>query len=109
MWVSAGAARRSDDDRPLVAGVVFADQRPSEFLPFRLLQSAAGVTGGEFLRSNRGARLRETCRGILDQYRQRYLLTYSPAGPSAPGWHRLDVRLRSRAGNVVAHEDYTAR
>ena len=60
----------------------------------RLLQSAADVTGGEFLRINKGARLSETFRGILSQYRQRYLLTYSPSGPSAPGWHRLDVRLR---------------
>jgi len=75
----------------------------------RLLQSAADVTGGEFLRINKGARLPETFRHILSQYRQRYLLTYSPSGPSAPGWHKLDVRLRSRPGTVVAREGYMAR
>ena len=58
---------------------------------------------------NKGARLPETFRGILSQYRQRYLLTYSPSGPSAPGWHKLDVRLRHRAGTVVAREGYMAR
>ena len=75
----------------------------------RLLQSAAEVTGGEFLRVNKGAPLPETFRGILAQYRQRYLLTYTPSGPSAPGWHRLDVRLRTREGTVVAREGYMAR
>jgi VWFA-related protein len=75
----------------------------------RLLQSVAEMTGGEFLRVNRGAHLPETFRGILAQYRQRYLLTYSPSGPAAPGWHRLDVRLRGREGTVVAREGYMAR
>lgn len=75
----------------------------------RLLQSVAETTGGEFLRVNKGAPLPETFRGILAQYRQRYLLTYTPSGPAAPGWHRLDVRLRGRAGTVVAREGYVAR
>jgi Ca-activated chloride channel family protein len=75
----------------------------------RLLESAAEVTGGEFLRINKGTALSETFRGILSQYRQRYLLTYSPSGPSSPGWHKLDVRLRAREGTVVAREGYVAR
>ena len=73
------------------------------------MQSAADVTGGEFLRVTRGTRLSETFRGILSQYRQRYLLTYSPSGQSSPGWHRLEVRLRAREGSVVAREGYVAR
>jgi VWFA-related protein len=75
----------------------------------RLLQSVAEISGGEFLRVNRGAALAETFRGILAQYRQRYLLTYTPSGTTAPGWHRLEVKLRSRAGAVVAREGYVAR
>jgi Ca-activated chloride channel homolog len=75
----------------------------------RLLQSAADGTGGEFLRVNKGARLTGTFRGILAQYRQRYLITFTPSEPSTPGWHRLDVRLRSRPGTVVAREGYMAR
>jgi Ca-activated chloride channel family protein len=75
----------------------------------RLLQSMADTTGGEFLRVNKGAALTETFRGILAQYRQRYLLTYTPTGSGAPGWHRLDVRLRNRAGTVIAREGYMAR
>ena len=75
----------------------------------RLLQAAADLSGGDFLRVDKGAHLSETFRGILSQYRQRYLLTYTPTGPAAPGWHRLDVRLRARAGTVVAREGYVAR
>ena len=55
----------------------------------RLLQSLADTTGGEFLRVNKGDQLPATFRGILAQYRQRYLLTYSPSGPQPPagiGW-----------------------
>ncbi len=75
----------------------------------RLLQQAADVTGGEFLRVGRDARLADTFASILAQYRQRYLLSFTPSGVAGDGWHRLEVRLRSRSGTVVAREGYMAR
>lgn len=81
--------------------------RPADTL--RLLQSVADISGGQFLRIDKGARLVGTFQSILAQYRQRYLLTFTPTAPAAPGWHRLDVRLRNRAGTVVAREGYVAR
>ena len=81
---------------------------PSPSDGLRLLQSAADVTGGEFLRVGKDAKLSETFQGILGQYRQRYLLTYTPSG-SAAGFHKLEVRLRGRPGDVVAREGYVAR
>lgn len=75
----------------------------------RLLQSAATATGGEFLRIGPRSDLARPFRDILRRYRQRYLLTYTPAGTTADGWHRLEVRLRSRKGEVVAREGYLAR
>lgn len=80
---------------------------PSDVQPF--MQSVADITGGEFLQVDKGAPLAETFRRVVAQYRQRYLLTYTPTGSSAPGWHRLEVRLRNRAGTVVAREGYMAR
>lgn len=75
----------------------------------RLLQAAATATGGEFLRIGPRSDLARPFREILGRYRQRYLLTYTPTGTTAGGWHRLEVRLRSRKGEVVAREGYVGR
>ena len=37
--------------------------------------------------------------------RSRYLLTYSP-DKSAPGWHKLNVKLVGAKGDVVARRGY---
>lgn len=75
----------------------------------RLLQTVADLTGGEFLRVDREDRLVATFSGILERYRQRYLLSFTPTGvKSGDGWHRLDVRLRGKPGAVVAREGYMA-
>ncbi|WP_239492701.1 VWA domain-containing protein [Luteitalea sp. TBR-22] len=89
-------------------------QHPSWVAPtpgdsLRMLQVLADITGGEFLRVRRDARLAETFASILARYRQRYLLSFTPTGVGKRGWHRLDVRLRNRAGTVVAREGYIAR
>jgi hypothetical protein len=69
----------------------------------------ADISGGEFLRVPRDANLTEPFGRILAQYRQRYLITYTPSDTTTPGWHRLEVRLRNRPGRVVAREGYVAR
>lgn len=82
---------------------------PSGGDTLRLLQTVADTTGGEFLRVGRRTDLVPTFRGILERYRQRYLLTYAPSDAPVGGWHRLEVRLRTRAGTVVARDGYLAR
>ena len=75
----------------------------------RLLQTVADISGGEFLRVEREDRLVATFSGILERYRQRYLLSFTPTGvKGGDGWHRLDVRLRGKPGTVVAREGYMA-
>lgn len=75
----------------------------------RMLQALADTSGGEFLRVRRDARLAETFAGILARYRTRYLLSFTPASAGDGRWHRLEVRLRTRPGAVVAREGYMAR
>ena len=43
---------------------------------------------------------------ILDEFRQRYLVSYTPSGVRAGGWHRLDVRVRGRKAGVKARAGY---
>jgi len=46
---------------------------------------------------------------ILDEFRQRYVLSYTPRGVSAAGWHRLEVRVKNHRGAVVrARPGYAA-
>jgi VWFA-related protein len=46
---------------------------------------------------------------ILEEFRHRYLLSYSPRGVTAPGWHRLEVRLKNRRATIKARPGYIGR
>jgi Ca-activated chloride channel family protein len=43
---------------------------------------------------------------ILDEFRQRYLVTYVPRGVLESGWHKLDIRVRNRSAKVRARPGY---
>jgi len=42
---------------------------------------------------------------ILQEFRQRYLISYTPRGVAKDGWHKLDVRVK-RGGTVKARPGY---
>jgi len=42
----------------------------------------------------------------LDQFRHRYLLSYTPRGVKRGGWHRLQVRVRQGGTTVRARPGY---
>ncbi len=100
-WLSADAvletARRSD---VVVYGVEVGRRRVS--FP-RELTSA---TGGRLIEVESTKDLNATFRSILDEFRQRYLISYSPQGVTAGGWHRLDVRVKGRSAVVRARPGY---
>ena len=43
---------------------------------------------------------------ILEEFRMRYLVSYSPEGVASGGWHRLQVRVRNRRATVQARPWY---
>ena len=43
---------------------------------------------------------------ILDEYRQRYLVTYTPKEVSESGWHKLEVRVKHPSAKVRARPGY---
>ena len=63
------------------------------------LDAIAEASGGEVLR--------DTFRRILQAFRSRYILAYTPTGVAAGGFHRLDVRVKRRGLTVKARPGYT--
>ncbi len=45
---------------------------------------------------------------ILEEFRMRYLISYSPQGVGGAGWHRLDVRVKRGGMTVKARPGYFA-
>jgi VWFA-related protein len=72
------------------------------------LKELAELTGGSVFEIESTKDLSQTFLRILDEFRQRYLLSYSPRGVSQTGWHRLEVRVKGRRATVSARAGYQA-
>ena len=81
-------------------------QVPPGIMAELLLPALAAETGGTFLTTDRSDKLRGTFVQIVNEFRTRYLLTYTPRGVDVGGWHPIDVRLKGRRGNVTARRGY---
>ena len=86
--------------QPAVAGVVTTVLREP------LLPALADETGGRFLTADRSDRIRDTFVRIVNEFRTRYLLTYTPRGVDAGGWHPIEVKVKKRRGTVTARRGY---
>ena len=64
------------------------------------LTDLANATGGQLLHVKSSAQLSGTFSRILEEFRSRYILTYSPTGVPSGGFHSIDVRVKRR-GLVV--------
>ena len=94
------SARRSD------IVVYAAASRGAEESPF--LEDLTKLTGGGLLKLQSSKDLSTTFVRILDEFRNRYLLSYSPSGVASDGWHKLDVRLKGRRATLRARAGYQA-
>jgi VWFA-related protein len=91
------AAKRSD----VVAYAVAARSRVNP----EFLRELTSLTGGRLFEVEKAAKLDTLFVGILQEFRQRYLVSYTPKGVVKEGWHRLDVRVK-RSGTVKARPGY---
>jgi VWFA-related protein len=100
-WLTASAvletARRGD---VVVYGVEVGERRAS--FPRDLTE----VTGGRMFAIESTKDLSVTFSSILEEFRMRYLISYSPQGVPTGGWHRLEVRVRNRGVTVQARPGY---
>lgn len=79
------------------------DRTPWE-TPF--LEQVADATGGSSYESQTTGDLRGAFTKILTEFRTRYLITYTPHGVDAAGWHPIDLKLKNRKGKVTARRGY---
>ena len=94
------AARRSDV--VVYAVSVRSAQRP-EFL-----RELSRLTGGSLLEVDSTRDVGPTFIRLLEEFRQRYLLSFVPQGVSAEGWHDLKVTVKRRRAVVNARAGYAA-
>ena len=66
---------------------------PSDAHEVDFVEQSALRTGGEKHRSRFGDAAVRTFAQILDEFRQSYVLRYSPNGVKAPGWHAVTVQV----------------
>ena len=100
--VVLASARRSET---VLYGVAVTPEGGSP----RFLRDAAEATSGKVLEVRSNDRLEATFVQILEEFRQRYLLSYSPAGVTKPGWHKIEVRVKRRGVTAKARPGYFAR
>src|SRR4051812_14760521 len=103
-WLRADAvldtARRADV-------VVYAVSVTSRLKP-EFLREMTSLTGGRLFEIEKTANLASMFLGILDEFRQRYLVSYTPTGVAKDGWHKLDVKVRNRRATIKARPGYLA-
>jgi Ca-activated chloride channel family protein len=72
----------------------------------RFLRDLSAFTGGTVFDVDSTKDLSTTFEKILDEFRHRYLVSYSPENVIRGGWHRLEVRVKNRGVRVQARPGY---
>ena len=93
-------AKRAD---VVVYGVSVVSRLKPEFL-----REITSFTGGRLFEIEKRANLSATFLGILDEFRHRYLVSYTPKGVAKDGWHKLEVRVKNRRATIKARPGYLA-
>lgn len=89
-------AKRSD---AVVYGVALKNLGP-------FLRDLTDASGGELFEIESTSELDTAFAKVLDQFRHRYLLSYTPRGVKRGGWHRLQVRVKQGGATVRARPGY---
>jgi Ca-activated chloride channel family protein len=72
----------------------------------RFLRDLSAFTGGRVFDVDSTKDLSATFEKILDEFRHRYLVSYSPEKVTRGGWHRLEVRVKNRGVRIQARPGY---
>jgi VWFA-related protein len=72
----------------------------------RFLRDLAAATGGRVIDIGKTGDPGPTFLDVLQEFRRRYVITFTPAGVTRGGWHTLDVRVKRPRVRVQARPGY---
>jgi VWFA-related protein len=72
----------------------------------RVFREIAELTGGSFWAADSPKQIRTAFESLAVALEARCILRFEPAPGRREGWHRIDLRLRSRGGQVQARKGY---
>jgi Ca-activated chloride channel homolog len=105
-----------DTNSWLTADLMLATVRRSEVVAYAVrvgslddgfLGDLTDATGGRLLQLQSTDALRATFVKILEEFRHRYLVSFTPRGVASDGWHRLQVRVKQRGAVVRTRAGYS--
>jgi VWFA-related protein len=96
-WLTAAAVH--DAAQRAAGTVAYAVSLPGSRRTF--LRDLAAETGGSVFEVASAKDLGATFVKVIEEFRHRYVLGYSPTDKNRAGWHRLDVRVKGRGGVSV--------
>ena len=103
-WLAPASVINATKRANVVAFGVTVGQSKAPFL-----KELTEVTGGDLVALQSTKDLRATFVRLLSEYRQRYLVGYTPTGVSATGWHQVDVDVARPGASVKARAGYQVR
>jgi VWFA-related protein len=101
-WLTSEAVLKTAKRNEVVVYAVSTDLIPKK----TFLDDLTDLTGGSLFQVESITDLPSVFLGILKEFRQRYLVTYTPRGVTESGWHKLDVRVKNRPAKVRARTGY---
>ncbi len=105
MPIDGGAGRMGRDQLPREASRAFFNRNP-QMARTALLTFLTEDTGGALLKVQSTNDLSSTFVSILNNFRTRYVLSYTPSGVDVAGWHPIQVRVNRRNVEVRARPGY---
>lgn len=85
--------------------VVYAVSVQSRLKP-EFLRELTSATGGRLYEIEKTANLSQVFLSVLEEFRHRYLISYTPNGVEHGGWHKIDVNIKGRKAVVKARPGY---
>jgi Ca-activated chloride channel homolog len=74
----------------------------------KFLDDLCDATGGRLLKVESPEALTATLLQVLREFRERYVISYTPRGVARDGWHALQVRVKNRSVTTRARPGYLA-